>query len=233
MKKILLGALGVILIAVAGILVAAALQPSTYQLERHLDLAATPEEITPFLTDLRKWSLWNPWDRIDPNLQLTYSEPSSGVGAHYEWVGNDDVGSGRMDIRSIEPMAVGYDLHFITPFDSRGRVTFSMTVQNPTTTRVTWAMTGNVSFMEKIFFLFSSMDAMLGPDFERGLHNLGERVAAARVEAQRQAALELARMVTALINMPGSTQNGRATGAEAGRSSTTPGHGSPRAGQAE
>ena len=39
-------------------------------------------------------------------------------------------------------------------------------------TRVTWTMVGPQTFMTKVMGLFTSMDKMVGPDFEKGLQQL-------------------------------------------------------------
>ncbi len=114
---------------------------------------------------------------LDPNQRTTYSDPSSGEGAWYEWEGNDDVGKGRMEITSITERAVRYRLAFIEPFESESEVELAIEPAGERT-RVVWTMSGENDFMSKIFCVFMDMDAMIGGDFERGLENL-ERAATA------------------------------------------------------
>ncbi|HEY8428709.1 MAG TPA: SRPBCC family protein, partial [Sandaracinaceae bacterium] len=85
-------------------------------------VAAAPDRILPHLTDLRKWSEWNPWRDLDPSLRLTYSDPASGEGAWYAWEGNDDAGKGRMEITTVGDRAVRYRLVFVEPFPSESDV---------------------------------------------------------------------------------------------------------------
>jgi uncharacterized protein YndB with AHSA1/START domain len=174
-KKIALGVLGVIGAALAIVLVLAAFQPDTYSVERSRVIAASPERITPMLTDLRQWITWNPWDELEPTSHKEYSEPATGVGAWYTWEG-EEVGAGRMEIASITATEVIYDLAFTAPFEDEGVVTITMAPEGEST-RVTWSMHGNQSYVGKIFALFVDMDAMLGADFERGLSNLDRELA--------------------------------------------------------
>lgn len=176
-KKIALGILAVLVLGAGGVLIAAAMQPDTFRVERSREMAATPEQIRPQLTELRNWTQWSPWDGLDPNQRTTYSDPSSGEGAWYEWEGNDDVGKGRMEITSITERAVRYRLAFIEPFESESEVELAIEPAGERT-RVVWTMSGENDFMSKIFCVFMDMDAMIGGDFERGLENL-ERAATA------------------------------------------------------
>jgi hypothetical protein len=168
MKKIAIGLLAVLALAVGALLIAAAMQPDTFRVERSREMATSPERIRPHLTDLRQWAEWNPWRELDPNQRTTFSDPASGVGAHYTWEGNDEVGKGRMDITSITDDAVRYRLSFIEPFESSSDVEIVFEPRGERT-RVVWTMSGESNFVSKIFGVFVDMDSMVGADFERGL----------------------------------------------------------------
>ncbi|HXK18635.1 MAG TPA: hypothetical protein VNG33_12570 [Polyangiaceae bacterium] len=50
------------------------------------------------VNDFHAWSGWSPWEKLDPNLKRSYEGAPAGVGAKYAWVGNKQVGEGRMTI---------------------------------------------------------------------------------------------------------------------------------------
>lgn len=175
-KKVGLGVLGVVAVAVVGVLIAASLRPDTYSIERSRVVPASVDRVAPYLTDLHQWITWNPWDEIEPTSHKEYSEPASGVGAWYTWQG-EQLGSGRMEITGITPTEVRYDLHFTAPMDEQAVVIMRMAPEGEGT-RVTWAMEGHNAFMGKVFGLFVNMDEMLGSDFSRGLENLDEQLRA-------------------------------------------------------
>lgn len=172
-KKIVLGVLALLTLGIVGILVAASMQPDVSHVERSRLIPASPTAIEPFMSDLRKWNTWNPWDAMDPNQQVTYSDPSTGVGAWYSWSG-EQTGKGKMTIRAIETDRISYDLEFVEPFESKADVTIAFRAEGQGT-RVTWSMDSSQNFMGKVFCVFMDMDAMIGKDFERGLAAL-ERV---------------------------------------------------------
>ena len=144
----------------------------TFVVERQERIAAPPAAILERIVDFRRWQEWSPWEELDPNLQRTYSGAESGVGAVYEWAGNRKAGKGRMQITSVEPdQAVTIDLQFLKPFKSRSTTVFRLLPEGEAT-EVTWTMTGPKTVMTRIMGIFTSMDKMVGPDFEKGLQRL-------------------------------------------------------------
>jgi hypothetical protein len=172
LKKIAIGVAALLL----GLLTVVALQPSTFHVERSITIAAPPARAFALVNDFHAWKAWSPWEGKDPALQRSYSGSPAGVGAVYAWVGNKEVGEGRMTIEeSVEASRIGIKLEFLKPFAATNRATYSFTPAAGGT-KVTWAMDGTSNFMMKAFGLFMNMDQMIGPDFERGLASM-KRVA--------------------------------------------------------
>ena len=77
-----------------------------------------------------------------------------------------------MEITDLTPPTkLVIKLDFIDPFESSNVTEFVLAPQGDSTS-VTWSMTGPMPFISKIMSVFKSMDAMIGPDFERGLAKL-------------------------------------------------------------
>lgn len=154
------------------VLILASLKPDTFEVQRSAVIKAAPEKIFPMLNDFRNWMHWSPWEKIDPNLKRTYSGPPSGQGTIYEWEGNKNVGSGRMEVaESSAPSKVKIKLDFLKPFKASNIAEFALHPQG-NSTEVNWRMYGRQPFMGKVMCLFMSMDKMVGKDFEKGLANL-------------------------------------------------------------
>lgn len=163
--------------AVAVVLVLAFRQPDHYTVERRAVVSAPPDTVFALINDFHRWAVWSPWARLDPAMTLTINTPGAGTGATYEWKGNREVGSGRMAIReSLAPSTVTIDMHFLTPIDSRSIIEFQLEPANGGTS-VIWTMRGDQTLLSRVMGVFSSMDAMVGPDFERGLAQLQTAVA--------------------------------------------------------
>ncbi|MCW5554957.1 MAG: SRPBCC family protein [Verrucomicrobiae bacterium] len=168
LKKILIGLAVVIIV----FLIVVALQPSEYHVTRSTTMAAPPEAVFPHVNELKKWAAWNPWERIDPNMKLTYEGPEAGVGASYSWVGNSEVGEGKMTITGSRlNESVQLKLEFFKPMASVSDTEFTFKPQG-NQTEVTWAMSGKNNFIGKAFCLFMNMDKMIGGQFEKGLTDL-------------------------------------------------------------
>lgn len=163
---------GVIVAAIAVVLILAARKPNVFRLQRVATVRAPPETIFALLSDFHRWRAWSPWENRDPAMQRTYSGAASGVGAVYAWQGNKKVGKGRMEIlEASSPSKVVVQLDFLAPFEAHNVTEFTMVPQGDAT-RVTWRMEGPASLMSKVMQVFFNMDKMVGQDFEAGLTNL-------------------------------------------------------------
>jgi uncharacterized protein YndB with AHSA1/START domain len=168
LKKILIA----VAVFIVGVLGYAAMQPNEFRVERSVAIKAPPDKIYPLIADFHRWSDWSPWEKLDPAMKRTFSGPASGQGAVYEWVGNSDVGSGRMEITALTPPSkVEIKLDFITPFEGHDLTVFSLAPQGDQT-KVTWTMSGPNLFISKVMGIFVSMDTMIGKDFEKGLSQM-------------------------------------------------------------
>jgi Polyketide cyclase / dehydrase and lipid transport len=144
----------------------------TYTVTRSATINAAPERLYQQLVDFHRWTSWSPWEDIDPGMTRTYSGADSGVGAVYAWSGNRKAGQGRMEIvETTVPSLVRVDLVFEKPFKARNDTAFTIEPA-PIGSQVTWTMTGRKTIATKVMGLFKSMDAMIGPDFEKGLARL-------------------------------------------------------------
>lgn len=167
-KKIAIG-LGLVIVIVLGL---ATTKPDSFEIERVATIKAPPEKIMPLLSDFHNWTIWSPWEHLDPNMQRTFSGAVSGKGAVYAWKGNSDVGEGRMEIvEMVSPTRLVIKLDFLTPVESNNMTEFALVPQGEQTT-VTWKMKGPMPFVSKIMTVFVSMETLIGPDLDRGIAKL-------------------------------------------------------------
>lgn len=162
----------IIVAIIAGILIYASTKPDAFQVERRITINASPDTIFPLINNFHQWVLWSPWEKLDPALQRNYSGADEGIGATYEWKGNNKVGSGRMEIvKSNSPSNIYINLDFFEPFEAKNNAEFTLVSHN-NQTEVIWVMTGKNMFIGKVMSIFCDMDKMIGKDFETGLSNL-------------------------------------------------------------
>lgn len=154
---------------VAGVLLYAHSRPDYAQIARSVRIEASPQKIFPFLDDLHLHGAWSPFERLDPGVQRRFSGTVRGVGAVYEWDGNDEIGSGRMEIIDSTPAKrVIVELDFFRPIKANSIAEFSLSrVEGGTEVR--WEMDGPRPFVVKLIGLFFNLDEMNGRAFEQGL----------------------------------------------------------------
>lgn len=176
MLKSILAALVLLLVAFGAYV---ASQPAVGTVERSAVLPAPPEAVFGNINDLHKWEAWSPWAKADPDAKLSYSGPASGVGASMAWVGNTDVGEGRMTIVESKPNETAkLRLDFVKPFTSTSTATFTLHPEGAGT-RATWSMTGERPFLVRAVCILLRGDKMVGDMFDKGLEQLG-RVSASK-----------------------------------------------------
>ena len=170
-KRIALTAAALLVIAIAIILVYATTKPDSFRVQRTASIKAPAEKIYVLVNDLPAHRQWSPWEQKDPGMKRTYTGPSSGKGAKYEWEGNKEIGKGRMEIVDSSPARITYDMHFLEPFEARNVAEITM-AQAGDATDVTWAIYGPMPYISKVITIFCDFDAMIGKEFETGLANL-------------------------------------------------------------
>jgi len=156
-------------VVVAGLVVVIALQPADFRVSRSATIAAPAPVVFAQVNDFHNWTAWSPWAKLDPAMKQTYEGAAAGPGAVYAWVGNREVGEGRMTIVESRPSdLIRVKLHFVKPFAGTSVAEFTFRPEGDRTA-VTWTMTGEKNFVAKAIHLVMNMDRMIGDQFDRGL----------------------------------------------------------------
>ncbi len=180
LKKILLG----LAIFIVAFVIVVATRPADFRVERSATIAAPAQALFEQVNDHRKFAVWNPWLKLDPNVKNTYSGPDSGVGAACSWEGNNDIGAGSSTIIESKPgELVRQRMDWLKPMEGTNTVDFTFKPEGDKTV-VTWAMYGKNGFMGKMMSLFIDCDKMCGDQFVQGLKNLSDVVTAAQQPAK-------------------------------------------------
>ena len=162
----------ILAVAIAAVLILALRKPNTLRVTRTTHIRAPAERIFPLISDFHQWVTWSPYEQKDPAMKRSYSGTERGRGAVYAWDGNNNVGSGRMEILDAAPPSkIVIKLDFFKPFEGHNTAEFTMLPQGDATS-VTWTMYGPAVFMSKVMQVFMNLDHMIGKDFEVGLANL-------------------------------------------------------------
>ena len=173
--KILKKLLRILLLLIVVLLVISFFLPSKYRVERSELIEAKPAAIFEHLNTLTKWPEWTAWTVARyPDMNVSFEGPEAGVGAIYQWSGKSS-GNGVLKITRSEPeQGVWFDLDFEQgKYLSKGAILMQPSGDS---VKVTWSNEGELGLnpMRRYFGLV--MDRMMGPDFEKGLQNLAEKV---------------------------------------------------------
>ena len=92
---------------IIAILLVAATRPADFRVSRSTTIAAPASAAFPYINETKKWEIWNPWGKLDPNMKLAYDGPTAGAGASYSWEGNNQVGVGKL-VGKIDSLDIGF-----------------------------------------------------------------------------------------------------------------------------
>ncbi|MFA6440211.1 MAG: SRPBCC family protein [Bacteriovoracaceae bacterium] len=172
MKKNLIRIAISLAVIIAVLLLFATTKPDTFRVERTMSIKAAPEKVYALINDFHEWKSWSPFEKLDTTMNKTFSGAMNGKGAVYEWSGNSNAGSGRMEITdTVQYSKITIKLDFITPFEGHNTAEFILQSDGENT-KVTWAMYGPNLYLGKVMSIFFSMDAMLGSEFNKGLADI-------------------------------------------------------------
>jgi Polyketide cyclase / dehydrase and lipid transport len=164
--------LAIVAAALASLFAVASRKPETFRVARSTVIDAQADRIFGLINDFHQWTLWSPFEKLDPAMTKTFSGPDRGPGASYAWTGNKKAGAGSMTISSSTPSSsVGIAMAFLKPFKSQSTVQF-LIEPSGLANQVTWTMSGRNQLASKVMSVFMSMDKMIGKDFAEGLANL-------------------------------------------------------------
>ena len=170
--KILISLAIVILVFV----IVVASRPADFRYQRSITISAPPSAIFPHVDNLHLWQAWSPWPKKDPAAKNDFEGPPAGVGAAMSWVGNSDVGEGKMTIEECKTNEhVRFRLDFKKPFEGTNFADFTFEPSGDHTL-VTWSMSGKNNFVFKAVSLFMDCEKMIGGQFEKGLADLKRTV---------------------------------------------------------
>jgi hypothetical protein len=166
-KRILVALLVLVLLLIG----VSYLLPGRAEVSRSITIDAPPAAIFPYVNSMQETEKWSPWLERDPETQLTYSGPESGVGNTLNWSSeNPQVGTGSQEIVESTP---DQTVRTALDFGSMGTALASFDlVPEGDQTQVTWGFVTDLGLNPMARWMGLMMDEWVGGDYERGLSNL-------------------------------------------------------------
>lgn len=143
--------------------------PRHVSVERTAKIDATPGEVIALAASNEGYQTFNPYSKLDPDLQIDLYGPIAGVGSGFHFDGKD--GTGSQTVADVSADKVTYAINL----GALGQPVQSISaISAASGTQVTWRMDADMGFNPLFRVLGLFMDGMMGPTFELGLENLAD-----------------------------------------------------------
>ncbi|HSU27758.1 MAG TPA: SRPBCC family protein [Chitinophagaceae bacterium] len=155
---------------VVALLVAAALFPKVYNVEKTSIIKKTVTEVMKRVANLNDYAAWNPWQKTEPDSSRIITGSPGTAGHRYAWQGKK-IGMGSLTLNSIDDKHIHFELEFLKPWKSKARDNWLFEPWGDGETKVTWQNSGELPW--PIARLMGPMISKnLNHQFETGLNNL-------------------------------------------------------------
>lgn len=146
-----------LLILIVGVIIAALVtQKTNYDINQSLKIEASPDEVSEYISDLKTWAVWGPWNKEDTTIRTTYGEITKGRGASMSWTSADGPGELTM-VEYIPGKSIATKLN-MGGAPAEGYWNFEADGDG---TKVTWGMKGKKNFVFKIAAMFMGFDGFM------------------------------------------------------------------------
>jgi hypothetical protein len=170
---ILLTILGILVGAIALLLIIALFSRKEYSVEREIVIDKSNNDVFQYLKHIKNQDKFSVWVMKDPNMKREFRGDDGTVGFVYAWDGNKEAGKGEQEITKIEEgKYLGLEVRFEKPFVAVAHTPFTVEAVSPQQSKVKWGMVSKMNYPMNIMLLILNMESMLGKDMENSLKTL-------------------------------------------------------------
>jgi len=147
---------------IAILLVASALMPKAYNVEKSIIIKKPSAEVKNRVGNLNDYATWNPWQQTDPSASKMITGSPNTPGHKYAWEGKK-VGVGSLTINKIDDKYIHFDLEFLKPWKSKAKDNWMFEQWGDGgETKVTWQNSGDLPW---------PMARLMGPMINKNLNH--------------------------------------------------------------
>ena len=133
---------------------------------------STPEVIFPYISNFKLGTQWNSYDQKDPNTKRNFIGNDGAVGSIMEFSGNNDAGTGKVEILKLESnQKVEIRLIMTKPLNADNLITYTLTPEGAST-KFTIAMSGDGGYIGKLMGTIIDCEKMVTKEFDISISNL-------------------------------------------------------------
>ncbi|MCD6011551.1 MAG: hypothetical protein K0Q79_1413 [Flavipsychrobacter sp.] len=172
MKKILKFLLILIIVLIAGVLIAGLVMPKEVFVTRTELMNASKEQVLEQTAKFKNWPNWSYWHAMDTGMKLTYEGVDGEPGSFYTWE-SDQSGRAKLSNTGVSGNSMKFHIDFYKPFENTADGEFIIT-DTAGMSKITWNFKTTCPFpMNGLqIFPFMDMKRMLGTAFEEGLKKM-------------------------------------------------------------
>ena len=147
--------------------------PKDFSIEREITINKPVSVVFNYVKFVKNDRNWSPWASKDPNMTTDYRGTDGTVGFVSSWSGNDEVGVGEQETKSIvENSRIDFELRFKKPMEDTSKAYLITEAIGANQTKVKWGMIGKSEFPMNVFCMIMNMNKMLNNTFDEGLSSL-------------------------------------------------------------
>jgi Polyketide cyclase / dehydrase and lipid transport len=148
--------------------------PGHVSVSRSVVINAPESAVYPYLNTMRNFSDWAPWRIRDPNLQMTFSGPAQGKGAHVDWVSNvKSIGTGSMEIVDGDP---NRNIDLTVNFNGVEGTSAYTLVPSGSGSKLSWSFSYDTGMNPLKRWRGVMLDNLIGPEYSTGLEKLKSHI---------------------------------------------------------
>jgi len=160
------------------VLIAAAILPKDFKVERTIIIEQTVDKVYNYLRFLKHQEEYGVWYQMDKNMKKTYKGTDGKEGFISSWESkNEDVGAGSQEIvKLVDNKEILTKLRFTKPFESESYSYFHTISVSESKTKIVWGLKGSFPYPMNLMLLFMDMDKALGKDLDGGMAGLKRKI---------------------------------------------------------
>ncbi len=147
---------------VVTLLVAAALMPKAYNVEKSTVIRKPVKEVMERVGNFNQYAAWNPWQQMEPAATKTITGTPNTPGHKYAWQGKK-IGMGSLTINHLDEKHIHIDLVFLKPWKAVAKDNWLFEPWGDgSETKVTWQNSGGLPW---------PMARLMGPMINKNLNH--------------------------------------------------------------
>ncbi len=161
-KSLLMIVVYILLGLIVFLLVAAALMPKSYNVEKSTVIRSPVNKVMGHVGDFNHYAEWNPWQKMEPAATRKITGNPNTPGHKYEWQGKK-IGVGSLTVNKIDNKHIHLDLQFLKPWKTSAKDNWLFeSWGDGNETKITWQNSGELPW---------PMARLMGPMINKNLNH--------------------------------------------------------------